>query len=79
LPLLERVRVEVYIPDLPAAAYRNLLLSFEEEFTHVFGSLRSSRSRLRLEIERHPRAEGGEEEADVHEWVGRDFGRVEPH
>jgi hypothetical protein len=37
LPLLERVRVEVYDPDLPATAYRNLLLSFEEEFTYAFG------------------------------------------
>jgi hypothetical protein len=37
LPLLERARVEVYVPDLPAAQYRNLLLSFEEEFTYAFG------------------------------------------
>jgi len=37
LPLLERVRVEAYIPDLPVAAYRDLLLSFEEEFTFSFG------------------------------------------
>jgi hypothetical protein len=37
LPLLERVRVEAYVPDLPAAAYRNLPLSFEEEFTYAFG------------------------------------------
>ena len=37
MPLLERVKVEVYVPDLPAAAYRNLLLSFEEEFTYAFG------------------------------------------
>jgi len=37
LPLLERVRVEVYVPDLPGTAYRNLLLSFEEEFTYAFG------------------------------------------
>ncbi len=37
MPLLERVRVEVYIPDLPADAYRNLLRSFEEEFTYAFG------------------------------------------
>jgi hypothetical protein len=37
LPLLERVRVEVYIPDLPADSYRNLLRSFEEEFTFAFG------------------------------------------
>jgi hypothetical protein len=37
LPLLERARVEVYVPDLPAPHYRNLLLSFEEEFTYAFG------------------------------------------
>jgi len=37
LPLVERVRVEVYIPDLPADAYRNLLSAFEEEFTYAFG------------------------------------------
>jgi hypothetical protein len=37
LPLLERTRVEVYVPDLPADQYSNLLLSFEEEFTYAFG------------------------------------------
>ena len=37
MPLLERARVEVYVPDLPAPGYRNLLLSFEEEFTYAFG------------------------------------------
>jgi hypothetical protein len=37
LPLLERARVEVYVPDLPAPPYTNLLLSFEEEFTYAFG------------------------------------------
>jgi hypothetical protein len=37
LPLLERARVEVYVPDLPAPQYANLLLSFEEEFTYAFG------------------------------------------
>ena len=37
MPLLERVRVEAYLPDLPTASYRNLLLSFEEEFTYAFG------------------------------------------
>ena len=37
MPLPERARVEVYVPDLPAASYRNLLLSFEEEFTYAFG------------------------------------------
>ena len=37
MALLERARVEVYVPDLPAPHYRNLLLSFEEEFTYAFG------------------------------------------
>jgi hypothetical protein len=37
LPLLERVRVEVYIPDPSIADYENLLLSFEAEFTYAFG------------------------------------------
>ena len=37
MPLLERARVEVYVPDLPAPHYRHLLLSFEEEFTYAFG------------------------------------------
>jgi hypothetical protein len=37
LPLLERVRVEVYLPDLPALEYQNLVRSFEEEFTYAFG------------------------------------------
>jgi hypothetical protein len=37
LPLLERARVEVYIPDLPAPHYHSLLLAFEEEFTYAFG------------------------------------------
>jgi len=37
LPLFERARVEVYVPDLPVPHYRNLLLSFEEEFTYAFG------------------------------------------
>lgn len=37
MALLERARVAVYVPDLPAPHYRNLLLSFEEEFTYAFG------------------------------------------
>ena len=37
MPLLERARVEVYVPDLPTPHYRYLLLSFEEEFTYAFG------------------------------------------
>ena len=37
MPLLEQVRVEVYLPDLPSTEYENLLRSFEEEFTYAFG------------------------------------------
>ena len=37
MPLLERVRVEIYLPDLPSSSYRDLLLAFEDEFTYAFG------------------------------------------
>ena len=37
MPLLERTRVEVYLPDLPLPEYQNLLQSFEEELTYAFG------------------------------------------
>jgi hypothetical protein len=37
LPLLERARVEVYLPDLPRAAYYNLLDELTQEFTFTFG------------------------------------------
>lgn len=37
MPLSARVRVEVYLPDLPKRAYQYLLDSLEEEFTHTFG------------------------------------------
>ena len=37
MPLLERVRVEVYLPDPSQLKYDNLLLSLEEEFTYAFG------------------------------------------
>lgn len=35
--MFERARIEIYIPDLPAAAYQDLLSSLEVEFTHAFG------------------------------------------
>jgi hypothetical protein len=44
LPLLERVRVEVYLPDLPLSEYQNLLRSLEEEFTYTFGGCSTLRS-----------------------------------
>jgi hypothetical protein len=37
LPLLEQVRVEVYLPDPHVTEYDNLLRSFEYEFTYAFG------------------------------------------
>ena len=37
LPLSEKARIEVYLPDLPRAAYRDLLGVLEQEFTDTFG------------------------------------------
>jgi hypothetical protein len=37
LPLFERARVEVYLPDLPRVAYYNLLDELTQEFTYAFG------------------------------------------
>ena len=37
MPLYEKARVEVYIPDLPVVAYYRLLESLEAEFTYNFG------------------------------------------
>ena len=37
MPLLERTRVEVYLPDLSSSEYQNLLRSLEEELTYAFG------------------------------------------
>jgi hypothetical protein len=37
LLLSEKVRIEVYIPDLPKQSYQGLLEAFDQEFTHTFG------------------------------------------
>jgi hypothetical protein len=37
LPLFEKARVEVYLPDLPRAAYEDLLNALAREFTYTFG------------------------------------------
>lgn len=37
MPLFEKVRIEVYIPDLPQSVYRELLDTLEMEFTYTFG------------------------------------------
>lgn len=37
MPLSERARVEVYLPDLPRAIYHDLLAALTQEFTYTFG------------------------------------------
>jgi hypothetical protein len=37
LPLSEKARIEVYLPDLPRLAYQDLLDELEQEFTYTFG------------------------------------------
>jgi hypothetical protein len=37
LPLSEKARIEVYIPDLLKQSYQNLLVAFDQEFTYSFG------------------------------------------
>lgn len=37
LPLSEKARVEVYLPDLPHTAYQDLLNELAQEFTYTFG------------------------------------------
>ena len=37
MPLSEKARVEVYLPDLPKPAYQELLAALDQEFTYTFG------------------------------------------
>ena len=37
MPLSEKARIEVYVPDLPPTAYLRLLEALESEFTYTFG------------------------------------------
>jgi hypothetical protein len=37
LPLSEKARIEVSLPDLPRPAYRDLLEALEQELTYAFG------------------------------------------
>jgi hypothetical protein len=37
LPLSEKARIEVYLPDVPRQAYQDLLAALEQEFTYAFG------------------------------------------
>jgi hypothetical protein len=37
LPLSEKVRIEVYLPDVSRPEYQELLAELEQEFTYTFG------------------------------------------
>jgi hypothetical protein len=37
LPLSEKARIEVYLPDLPKHVYQDLLDALEQEFSYTFG------------------------------------------
>ncbi|HXG95379.1 MAG TPA: hypothetical protein VNN73_23805 [Blastocatellia bacterium] len=37
MPLFEKARIEVYLPDLPKQAYQDLLNALDQEFTYAFG------------------------------------------
>jgi hypothetical protein len=37
LPLSEKARIEIYLPDLPKQAYQDLLDALDQEFTYAFG------------------------------------------
>ena len=37
MQLLEKVRMEIYLPDLPVNSYKDLLETFETELTYTFG------------------------------------------
>jgi hypothetical protein len=37
LPLLERIRIEIYIPDLPDIVYKNILEELGDELSYSFG------------------------------------------
>ena len=43
MALLEKTRIEIYLPDLPTAAYRKLLDAFDTEFTYSFGGCTTNR------------------------------------
>ncbi len=43
MALLERTRIEVYLPDLPTVAYQKLLDAFDTEFTYSFGGCTTNR------------------------------------
>jgi hypothetical protein len=45
LPLSEKARIEVYLPDVAHPAYAELLDVFDREFTYAFGGCTLARGR----------------------------------
>ena len=43
MPLSEKARIEVYLPDVPRQEYQELLAAFEQEFTYTFGGCTTAR------------------------------------
>jgi hypothetical protein len=43
LPLSEKARIEVYLPDVPRQEYQDLLAALEQEFTCTFGGCTTDR------------------------------------
>jgi hypothetical protein len=43
LPLSEKARIEIYLPDLPRSAYQDSLSELEQESTYTFGGCTSIR------------------------------------
>ena len=39
MPLFEKARIEVYLPDLPKPAYQELLAALDREFTYTFQAI----------------------------------------
>lgn len=37
MPLSEKARIELYLPDLPRQEYRDLLEALDREFAYTFG------------------------------------------
>ena len=37
MPLSEKARIEVYLPDVPRQAYQDFLGTLDQEFTYTFG------------------------------------------
>jgi hypothetical protein len=44
LPLFERARLEIFLPDLPKPVYRRLRAALEQELTYTFGGCTVARS-----------------------------------